>query len=77
MKNDFSFDSLPNLSLHETIRSFVLKERELTLTILDGLRVVEKRMLHAEMGFSSLHEYCVKGLGYLKGQPTEGSLPCV
>lgn len=69
MKNDFSFSicSLPNASLHERIRSLILKEREITLEILEALSVVEKRMLHAEMGFSSLHEYCVKGLGYSEG----------
>ncbi len=62
-----NFNSLSNIHLHESIRSLVLEEREITLKILDGLRAVEKRMLHAEMGFSSLHEYCVKGLGYSEG----------
>ncbi len=42
----------------------VFQERECTNLVLDHLREVEKRLLYAKLGFSSMFQYCTKHLKY-------------
>ncbi len=53
-----------NTSLHERLKYLVLSERKLLTTIIDYLAEVKRRRLYAELGYSSLFNYCVKELGY-------------
>jgi 5-methylcytosine-specific restriction endonuclease McrA len=43
------------------------EERRITLELLEHLREVERRMLYAELGYGSLHDFCVKRLGLSEG----------
>ena len=45
----------------------VEREREATLAVLERLREIRRRQLHLEIGYSSLHEFCVVELGYSDG----------
>ncbi len=62
--------SLKNLS-HDSLiantKSLVQRETEITLKVLFHIQEIERRRLHIERGFSSLHEFCVKYLGYSDG----------
>ncbi len=53
------------------LRSFVLtsaqNERHHMMRVLYGLQEIERKRLHLEWGFSSLHQFCVEGLGYSEG----------
>jgi hypothetical protein len=54
-------------SLMLSTKSLVQKETEITFKILFHIQEIERRRLHIEQGFSSLHEFCVKYLGYSDG----------
>jgi 5-methylcytosine-specific restriction endonuclease McrA len=43
------------------------EERRITLELIEHLREIERRMLFAELGFGSLHDFCVKRLGLSEG----------
>ena len=55
------------MKLIEQLKALVARERELNLEILRKLREVEGGKIFAEMGYSSLHEFCVRELGYSEG----------
>jgi len=59
--------TLPNDELLARTQGLVTEERRLGLQVLHHLQEIDRRRLHAERGFSSLHEYCVKALGYSDG----------
>jgi 5-methylcytosine-specific restriction endonuclease McrA len=58
---------LSHESLMHSTKSLVQKETEITLKVLFHIQEIERRRLHIERGFSSLHEFCVKYLGYSDG----------
>jgi hypothetical protein len=66
----FEVKTLKNLS-HDSLvtntKSLVQRETEITLKVLFHIQEIERRRLHIERGFSSLHEFCVKYLGYSDG----------
>ena len=53
------------------LRSFVTtsaqNERHHMMRVLYGLQEIERKRLHLEWGFSSLHQFCVEALGYSEG----------
>ncbi|MGZ3699217.1 MAG: HNH endonuclease [Bdellovibrionota bacterium] len=53
--------------LWEQTKSLVKEERRLTTEILWHLREIQSRELHLKRGYPSLHEFCVKELGYSDG----------
>ena len=55
---------LSNEDLHKQTQMRVSDERQMTSAVLHHLRENERRLLFAELGYSSLHEYCVKVLKY-------------
>ncbi len=57
-------ESLRDPELLSKTQSLVKEEREITTLILRHLREIERRRLFAAQGFSSLHEFAVKFLGY-------------
>jgi hypothetical protein len=62
--------SLEKLQDHELIfvtQDLVAQERKLTTQVLYHLREIEVRLLHLKRGYSSLHEFAVKELGYSDG----------
>ncbi len=59
-----NYSKLSNSELVLKTKNLVSEERKLTLEILHLLREVEKRRLHLELGFGSLHEFTVKELGF-------------
>ena len=59
--------NLNNLDLVSKTKNLVSEERKLTTEILVHLREIEKRRIHLYFGYSSLHEFCVKHLGYSDG----------
>jgi len=58
---------LSNENLVLKTESLVKEERRITSEVLDCLREIEARMIYAELGFSSLYEFCVKRLKYSEG----------
>lgn len=48
-------------------KNLALKERELTTQVLHHLKEIESRKLYSDLKYGSLHEYCVKELGYCSG----------
>src|SRR6185312_13432362 len=59
--------SLSSEVLWQKTKSLVLEERRITTEILWCLRENHVRDLHVARGYPSLHEYCVKELGYSDG----------
>lgn len=53
-----------NTELHEKLKYLVRTERKILITILDHLSEVKRRRIYAELGYSSLFNYCVKELNY-------------
>ena len=55
----------------QELRSFVTSsaqnERHHMMRVLYGLQEIERKRLHLEWGFSSLHQFCVEALGYSEG----------
>jgi len=49
------------------IETLAREERRITSEILDCLHEIEAQMIYAELGFSSLWEFCVKHLKYSEG----------
>jgi len=56
-----------NETLLERTKALAAKEREITLEVLHHLREIFRRRLYATMGFSSLHDYGKRELGYSDG----------
>jgi len=59
-----SISQLSNQELNQKIQGLVREERKITVEVLRFLREVEKRMLFAELGYSSLFAYTTGELGY-------------
>jgi 5-methylcytosine-specific restriction endonuclease McrA len=55
---------LSNDDLVRELKAAVSKEREMTIHVLHRLNEVERRRLHLDGGYSSLHVYCVRHLKY-------------
>ena len=56
--------NLSDENLWSRTKILVGNEKEATLLVLDHLREVERRMLFAKRGYSSLFAYCCQELGY-------------
>jgi HNH endonuclease len=56
--------SISDSDLLVQIKNLAGEERRITTEVLLHLREIEARHLFAELGFSSLYEYCTKELGY-------------
>ncbi len=59
-----SFKDFSNHELLKQTKIFALREREAELLVLRGLREIELRRLHLEMGYPSLERFLVEELGY-------------
>jgi len=59
--------TLDDQELLSKIKTLVADERRVGIEILSNLREIELRRLFAARGFSSLHEYATKELGYSDG----------
>lgn len=66
-----NFKKLSNFELHKQTKAAALAEKNATLALLEYLEEVERRMLYAELGFSSLWVYVHKELGYSEAQTSE------
>lgn len=56
-----------NFSNHELVKQtkfFATRERESELLVLRGLREIDARYLHLEMGYPSLEKFLIEELGY-------------
>lgn len=58
------FKSLSNLDLHRRTVRFAKIEQRSARILLTHLHEIKKRRIYAEVGYSSLWEYAVKGLGF-------------
>jgi len=67
MKEINPLTQLSNENLLQKTERLASEERRITTEVLQCLREVEARMLYAELGFSSLYEFCVKYLRYSDG----------
>lgn len=52
------------MTLHEELVQLVRKEKQITSEILEKLQLMEDKRGYIKMGFSSLFDYLVRGLGY-------------
>lgn len=48
-------------------KKLVSEEREVTVKVLHHIKEIDRRKLYSDLNFSSLHEYCIKELGYSEG----------
>ncbi len=67
MPRTVSFSKLKDPELLAATSNLVAKERAITTEILHAILEIETRRLHVQRGFSSLHEFVVKYLGYSDG----------
>src|SRR5436190_23256062 len=58
------FNGLTNQQFCDNFKTIVGEERRITTEVLHYFREAERRMLYAEAGYSSLHEFAVKELKY-------------
>ena len=58
---------LSDPDLLTSTKTAVESERKATTVVLHCLREVERRRVFVEQGHSSLHDYCMRGLGYSGG----------
>jgi hypothetical protein len=56
--------NISNFDLLKQTKNLLMEERRITTEVLLHLREIEARNLFAELGFSSLYDYCTKELGY-------------
>jgi len=59
-----SLRHLDDVTLVGELRALVVRERESLAAMLAHLAEVERRKLYAPAGYSSMHDYCVKVLGW-------------
>src|SRR4051794_27614145 len=59
--------SYSNEVLLEETKILVEKERQITLQLIECLAEVEARMLFAQLGYSSLWQFCIQYLGLSEG----------
>lgn len=53
--------------LLQDTKKLASSERELTVKILHHLKEIDRRKLYSDLRYPSLHEYCVRELGYSEG----------
>lgn len=58
---------LSDKNLLSEVGALVEKERQTTEQILNHLQEIHRRRLYADLGYSSLYKYLVRGLGYSEG----------
>src|SRR6478736_4548822 len=67
MNDQYRLGRLGNSELLAGLSTLVRQSNELTAQVLAHLVELEERMLHLELGFSSLFSYCVEALGMSEG----------
>jgi hypothetical protein len=67
MSDQYRLVGLVNSELVSGLTELVQQSNELTAQVLAHLVELEQRMLHLELGFSSLFSYCVEALGMSEG----------
>src|SRR6187399_3351972 len=67
MSNQYRLVGLGNSELLAGLAELVQQSNVLTAQLLAHLVKLEERMLHLELGFSSLFAYCVEALGMSEG----------
>ncbi|HYQ27450.1 MAG TPA: hypothetical protein VER04_09520, partial [Polyangiaceae bacterium] len=67
MSDRYRLMGLENAQLLAELSKLVRRSNELTTQVLAHLVELERRMLHLELGFSSLFAYCVEALGMSEG----------
>lgn len=68
MKIDMNITRISDALLLNQTEYLVQQERETTVMILRHLREIEVRRLYIELGYSSMHKYCIQKLKYSEGQ---------
>lgn len=68
MKINMNVRKISDELLLEQAEILVQQERETTIMILRHLREIEVRRLYIELGYSSMHRYCIQRLKYSEGQ---------
>lgn len=63
----YTYKNISNDSLLQKTKSLVSEERRITTEVLWCLREIEDRLLHAELGYSSLYDFAIRELGYSEG----------
>ena len=63
-----NFKKLSNTNLHEQTKLAAKKEKLATVELLQHLVEVNRRMLYADFGYSSLAKYVMKELGFSEGE---------
>jgi len=64
-ESDFKkLKTLSDDSLEDQLKGLVSEERKILVQVLIHLREVERRMLYAKRGYSSLEQYCMEVLKY-------------
>ncbi len=58
------FENLSDTKLEENLKTLVQREREILVEVLRALSEVQRRRLYLKRAFSSMFDYCVRGLGY-------------
>ena len=58
------YANLPGISLNNRLLRLRNSEREIVSEIIQGLSEMHSRRLYLELGYSSLFDYCTRGLGY-------------
>src|SRR6187455_332550 len=67
MSNQYRLVDVGNSQLLAGLSELVQQSNGLTAQVIAHLVELEERMLHLELGFSSLFAYCVEGLGMSEG----------
>src|SRR6478735_7369832 len=67
MNDQYRLGRMGNSELLAGLSALVGQSNELTAQVLAHLVELEERMLHLELGFSSLFSYCVEALGMSEG----------
>src|SRR6478609_5412142 len=67
MSDRYHLRGFGNSELLAGLSALVRQSNELTAQVLAHLVELEERMLHLELGFSSVFSYCVEGLGMSEG----------
>ena len=71
MKSGFKYDGylkhIADDKLLSEIKRLVNEERDIQIEVIHHLAEINARRLHEARGYSSLHEYAVRGLGYSDG----------
>ena len=58
---------LNNIDLDQRMKSLAQKERDLLHEVLNTIKEIDSRRTYLELGFGSLFEYLVSGVGYSEG----------